>query len=248
MTNLKCAEEIAYNEIKQRILDGRLAPGDRLVHRVLAKEMGFSSGPVVLALRTLERDGLVTNTPGLGAHVTTWSREDIIDLYQIRAVNEGLAARLCAERCTLADIDAMEAADRATVESVESGNVEANIRAEVDFHMALVRGARCAQLERIVSNLSIMRWSMAVFARNPRLPAPTIKGKHTPIIGAIRRRDPEAAERAAKEHVEDSLARNLAWIEDVSRTVASSQTPQSSWWVRKVTQEKKEPDVVLQQD
>jgi DNA-binding GntR family transcriptional regulator len=231
MSTLKCAEEIAYNEVKQRILDGRLAPGTRLVHRVLAKELGFSSGPVVLALRTLERDGLVTNTPGLGAHVTTWSRDEIIDLYHIRATNEGLAARLCAERCTTQDLMALEIADRAIRESVDAGNVQANIQAEVDFHMAVVRGGRCSHLERIISNLSITRASMAVFANNPRLPSSG--GGHEIIIDAIRRRDSDAAEKAAREHVQDSLERNIAWIEQVDSGSETGHQPRLLWWAKK---------------
>lgn len=69
MPYVMSAEDLAYTDIKERILSGCLMPGDRLVHRNLAKELGISSGPVVLALRMLEREGLVVNAQGMGAFV-----------------------------------------------------------------------------------------------------------------------------------------------------------------------------------
>jgi DNA-binding GntR family transcriptional regulator len=224
MSAITCAEEIAYMEIKQRILDGRLRPGARLVHRSVAKELGMSSNPVVPALRMLEREGLVTNTPGLGACVRRWSREEIIDSYRIRAFQEALAARLCAERAGPADLAVIEAANEAIQQSVDDNDPEQNVRAELAFHMAIVRGAHCPDLERIVENLSVVHRSMTAFGVNlnvPRLLTPSIRKIHKPIIDAIKRKDPDAAERVARKHVEDSLARNLAWIDKVSAAMSN---------------------------
>jgi len=230
MASLVCAEEVAYNEIKQWILNGKLAPGARLVHRSLAKQLGVSPNPVVLALRMLERDGLVVNTPGLGACVRTWTRSEMIDLYRIRAVQEGLASRLCAERVTPADMAALLAASEAFKQSTDSGDIEANIQADVEFHAAVVRGTHCPDLERLIENLAIMRCSMRAFGMSlniPRLMSPAVRDVHDPIVEAIVARDPVAAERAGRKHVEDSLERNLAWIEEVAAALVNGRTPHS---------------------
>lgn len=232
MLALAYAEEKAYAEIKQRILDGRLAPGARLVHRMLAKELQMSPSPLVPALRMLERDGLVANTPGLGACVRVWTREEIIDSYHIRAFHEALAARLCAERAGAPDLAAIAAANDAIKQSVDALDADANVRAELEFHTAIVRGAHCPDLERMSENLSIVQRSMTAFAiilKVPRLLGREIRGIHDPIVEAIARRDPDAAEQAARKHVEDSLARNLAWIEQVTAAISADTSSRSSW-------------------
>ncbi|OFX16383.1 MAG: hypothetical protein A2Z18_03330 [Armatimonadetes bacterium RBG_16_58_9] len=211
---------MAYNEIRQRILDGRLAPGVRLVHRTLARVLGTSPNPIVLALRMLERDGLVTNTPGLGACVRTWSPAEIIDSYYIRAFHEALAARLCAERHTPAEMAAIDAAHEAVKQSFDNDDdAGSSVLAELRLHVAIVRGTHCPDLERIFENLAIVHRCMTAFGITlnvPRLLGPAVRDIHVPMVEAIRARDMDAAETAAREHVEDSLARNLAWIEKVS--------------------------------
>ncbi|MHB9035710.1 MAG: GntR family transcriptional regulator [Armatimonadota bacterium] len=219
MASLVCFEEIAYNEIRQRILDGRLAPGVRLVHRTLAKELEMSPNPVVLALRMLERDGLVTNTPGLGACVRVWTPAEIIDSYHIRAFHEALAARLCAERHTAAEMGAIDIANEEVKQSFDSSDAGATVLAELSLHVAIVRGTHCRDLERIFENMAIVHRCMTAFGITlnvPRLESTTVRDIHAPLVEAIRARDADAAEKAAREHVEDSLARNLAWIEKVS--------------------------------
>lgn len=215
-----CVEEEVYSELKERILDGRLAPGTRLVRRRLALELGVSASPVLLCLRRLERDGLVTNTPGFGASVTVWSQNDIVDIYRMRAVHEGLAARICAERATDVEIAMIVAADAAFKEAVNSGDVRQKNRAEIDFHMAIVRGADSKRLAQMAESLSIVMCSLVAFAANSNntrfMQMPYVRTVHEPIVAYISRRDADGAENAARKHVEDSLKRNFEWIEHVS--------------------------------
>jgi len=188
------------------------------VHRTLAKELGMSPNPVVLALRMLERDGLVVNTPGLGACVRRWNCEEITDLFRLRASQEGLAARLCAERADSAELAAIHSSDEAFRRSIETHDPDANIQADVGFHLAVVRGAHFPDLERIIENLSIMQCSMKAFGASlgiPRLMSRDYIDLHTPIIQAIEKRNPDAAEEAARSHVEGSLQRNLAWVKEM---------------------------------
>ncbi len=188
------------------------------MHRTLAKELGMSPNPVVLALRMLERDGLVVNTPGLGACVRRWNCEEITDLFRLRASQEGLAARLCAERADSAELAAIHSSDEAFRRSIETHDPDANIQADVGFHLAVVRGAHFPDLERIIENLSIMQCSMKAFGASlgiPRLMSRDYIDLHTPIIQAIEKRNPDAAEEAARSHVEGSLQRNLAWVKEM---------------------------------
>ena len=154
------AEDLAYNTIKEQIIKAQLKPGTRLVHRKLAKELGISPIPVVLALRLLERDGLVVNMPGMGAYVRTWNRDEIIDLCHIRASQEALAAGLCAERATRVDMAAILDAKEGYENALKQGDFEAIVQADTAFHQSMVRGAHSAYLETMITNLSIVNLSI----------------------------------------------------------------------------------------
>src|SRR5947199_9689795 len=84
--------------IRQAILDGRLEPGSRLKEEELARELGISRTPVREALLVLQAEGLIETTPNRGAVVVTHDADDLIDLYQLRALLEGHAARQAASR------------------------------------------------------------------------------------------------------------------------------------------------------
>lgn len=237
MVTLLSAEEIAYNEIKQQILDGRLRPGARLVLRTLGKQLNVSLTPITLGLRMLERDGLVVSVPGVGAYVRDWDRKEIINLYEIRAFQEALAARLCAREATSVDIERISSANEAFMRSIDEDDAEANVQADVDFHMAVVRGTHSPDLERMTENLSIMRCSMRMFALSLKIPdlvtkslrlSRDLRDVHQPIIDAIVSRDLDAAEKAARQHVEQSLDRNRVWIDEVTNVVLSNQA-RYSW-------------------
>jgi len=235
------AEDVAYSQIKQQILEGRLAPGLRLTLRTLASELGISITPVILALRMLERDGLVTNIQGMGTYVRKWERTEIIQLYEVRAFQEAVAARLCARDASGRDLEMIQKANASFKIAFDAGNAPANEQADVEFHMEVVGGAHCPDLQRILENQSIARCSMHLFALSLKVPTSVmnnlrlstqLRDVHDPIVEAIMNRDPDAAEKAARKHVEDSLERNRVWIDEVSEIVTNNQ-PRYTWKFRK---------------
>lgn len=230
MSNL-IAEEEAYTAIKQMIIQTQLKPGARLVHRTLAKELGMSAIPIVLALRLLERDGLVVNMPGMGAYVRTWNRDEIIDLYHIRASQEALAARLCAERATRVDMASILDAKEGYEKALEEGEFEAIVQADAAFHLSMVRGAHCAYLETMISNLSIVNLSihMSHFylkAQKPTFPNAPI-WIHVPIVDALEKKDAAAASAAAKEHIEASLRLKLELFDESAEGLPKAEEARS---------------------
>lgn len=218
------AEDQAYNTIKEKIITAQLKPGTRLVHRKLAKELGMSPIPIVLALRLLERDGLVVNMPGMGAYVRTWDRDEIIDLYHIRASQEALAARLCAERATRVDMAMILDAKEGYEEALKHGDYAASVKADAAFHMSMVRGAHCAYLETMIGNLSIVDLSINMANFFLKKQKPTFSAEpiwiHTHIVDALQKKDADAASAAAKEHIEASLRFNLALFDSKSKVLS----------------------------
>src|SRR5881296_3277183 len=98
------ASVAATELIRQAILDGRLVPGQRLKGEEVARELGISRTPVREALLVLQAEGLVDAAPNRGAVVRAHDAVDLDDLYQLRALLEGYAARRAASRITLNQI------------------------------------------------------------------------------------------------------------------------------------------------
>src|SRR5207248_417818 len=103
-------QEMVYDHLKRAILSGEVQPGERLLETRLAQSLGVSRIPVREAIRKLERDGLLVVFPRRGIYASSLNARDVDDVYAVRAVLEGLAARLAAERRTdrqLAELEAI---------------------------------------------------------------------------------------------------------------------------------------------
>lgn len=115
------ASEQAYIEIRKRLISGEYAPGSRLSESELSGICGVSRTPVREALRRLASEYFVRVEPNRGAFVIDWSREDIMDMFEMRALLEGWAARKAAERASVGDIDKMSAIARKISEIADEG-------------------------------------------------------------------------------------------------------------------------------
>ena len=122
----------AYNFILEGILSGELAPGMRIPTETIAEALGISRMPVRDALRRLEGDGAITIFANRGASVAEFAPEEVVELIEMRAVLEALAARLAMDRMTTADMEELEhlkqRMDRA------AGDLPKWISAHDDFH------------------------------------------------------------------------------------------------------------------
>ena len=96
----KPLRDVVFENLRGAIVEGRLKPGQRLMEVQLAEQLGVSRTPVREAIRKLELEGLVVMLPRKGAYVANMSLKDLIDVLEIRASLEGLAASLAAERIT----------------------------------------------------------------------------------------------------------------------------------------------------
>jgi DNA-binding GntR family transcriptional regulator len=150
---------LAYGRIRRAIVEGRYAPGTRLVEQTVSEELSLSRTPVREAFRRLEVEGLVLFRRNRGAVVRSAGADEIRDLYELRARLESYAAELAAERGTARDVDAVGAAAREFDRAVEdipvnrppsSEAVWAVHEANGVFHGAIVVAARHARLHQLL--------------------------------------------------------------------------------------------------
>jgi DNA-binding GntR family transcriptional regulator len=184
-------------QLRDEILDGVRGPGDRLVERDLAAELGVSRVPVRDALRALAGEGLVTPRPRSWAVVREFTASDVADLNEVRAALEPLAFRLAAQRRTRAGLDRLRAAVDAELDAARAGDAVRAHRAAADFHeivTALATNELLSELERTMR--SRMRWLLGQHGD-----LTTIATQHADLYAAIADRDVARVETLATEHL-----------------------------------------------
>jgi DNA-binding GntR family transcriptional regulator len=182
--------------MRDRIMEARYAPGEPLPRRRLAEELSVGSTVVGEALRVLGREGLVCPGARGEMRVTLHDRRLLLDAHDLRSAIEGLGARLAALRDESFDRALQRALDEQR-EAIEIDDSRRFVRADIAFHAALLDRSGNLLLRSCVA---LVRWT----SRSAPLGRPRMRqalAEHEAILAAIRNRDPEEAERAARAHI-----------------------------------------------
>lgn len=199
ITPPKTTSEQAYQRLRRAIIDGEFAPGERLTEVAVAASFGISRTPVREAFARLTKDGLLRNSRGAGVEVMDPTLE-LVDIYSIREAIEGCAARLAALRATDAEMLGIERLAEAS-RTADSEDVETRARLNLEFHLAIAKAAHAPRVERLVSDYRELFASPRSLQHYSPSKTRAVIDDHARIAAAIRARDPEAAERAVREHL-----------------------------------------------
>jgi DNA-binding GntR family transcriptional regulator len=200
--------ERAYQQLLEAIADGTLMPGQRIRQAELADSLGVSRQPVSHALHLLKRQGLVEETGGKGMRVVPLDPLRVMQLYQVREVVDGLAARLAARRIAasraagpLPEVDVLKRQLAAGAAFDPATPIPVLVRADTDFHRTLYRLSGNPAIEEMTAPLwpHLMR-SMATVLREPDYAARVWHQEHASIVHHILAGDPVRAEAAAGDH------------------------------------------------
>lgn len=196
--------ELVERQLLQAIFEGRLPPGSRIVEAELSRQMGVSRAPLREAARRLESQGVIVSTPRKGFTVRTFSPKEIQDLFQVRLGLEVMAARLACVVATDAQLLALKAyADDMLERAPTLSNVE-RVTMDLGMHTAISRLSGNDYLQRIFANMQAeIRICQGFIERQYRDPV-FIAQSHFPVVDAILRRDPDAAEKALRVHLVDA--------------------------------------------
>ncbi|WP_433667410.1 GntR family transcriptional regulator [Nocardia sp. CA-136227] len=228
----KSLRDRAYEELRDRIIDLRMSPGQRLVERDLAAELEISRIPLREALQMLEREGLVVIVPRQGAIVAPFTVADVRDLFDVRESLEVLAARLAAERATDADLAALRDQLTAAREATARGEQPEIAAANAGFHAMIVEISGNPLLQSLLRPLeSRVQWLFHL--TKERDPGAQCE-EHELLYNAIAEHDPTAAAEIAYRHVasgrEPSIALSQQWsmpaIDPISATRTRQRPPQ----------------------
>lgn len=204
----------AYERLLEEIAAGQLPPGTRLREVELAGRLGISRTPVRDAIRQLEADGLVVHTPRVGATIRSLDYAEVMELYEMRAVLEGTAARLAARAASDVEIAELEALNE------ELGAAEGDARRvfalNKQFHRTLLDAARNRYLARSVNSLekTLLILGPSTLSESDRVREAV--AEHAVVLEALRAHDGPRAEMLMRQHIEAAHRARLRQLRAVA--------------------------------
>ncbi|MCA1222539.1 GntR family transcriptional regulator [Streptomyces sp. 8L] len=193
----------AYREIRQMLVEGELAPGAKVVVRLLSERLALSPTPIKSALAGLERDGFLVAVPHRGYFVPEVAVEDMREIYELREALDGIAARNAAgakdaEEFVRRTLRPLYEEQRRLLD--EHGG-EGYSAVDVAFHRAIWHASGNARLAGILDNLGgQLRFASGSSSRVPGR-VPEALQEHEAIMAALAAGDSALAERLSREHV-----------------------------------------------
>ncbi len=192
--------EFVYQKLHEGIRNGVYSPGDRIRETEVAKRLNVSRTPVREAIRRLQTDGLLVFAAWRGVIVANLDHDQIIELYAMRQVLEGAAARLAAQHAAPSELSAMRDLVAASAKTPED-DTERLAALNREFHQTLYQAAHNRYL---LKSLNALRDSLALL-RSTTYAVPgrarQAQKEHEAMLQAIRDRNPGAAEQTARDHI-----------------------------------------------
>lgn len=202
--------------MRDAILKGELGAGDRLIETEVASQLEVSRTPVREAMRMLEKEGLVEYAPRRGIFVSAFTRQDIIEVYSVRAALEALAVSFSVTNITPAEVQQLKDTVAEMRDYTDSGNIGALCQSAKRYNDILVESCRASRLIGLISTYQ---------GYLSRFRAVTLGGKerslqalreHEEIILAVERKDAAKAQELVKEHLMGALAEHLRHLDKTS--------------------------------
>ncbi|WP_343345324.1 GntR family transcriptional regulator [Terrisporobacter petrolearius] len=202
LDNYKPLRDVVFENLRTAILEGNLKAGQRLMEVQLAEQLGVSRTPIREAIRKLELEGLVVMLPRKGAYVANMSFKDLIDVLEIRASLEGLAASLASERLRDEDIVELERVAKEFEKSVRETDIDNVLKKDVEFHEKIFLMANNKKLYHLITSLweQVHRFRVTYVSNYEA--SLSLVDEHNRILESIKSGDSELAKKYATEHIE----------------------------------------------
>lgn len=193
-----------FSAIRKAIVEGEIPAGAKISEPELARRYGISRAPLREAIGRLEACHLVVRRANVGARVASLSLRGLLELYDLREVMEGLAARLAAEYMTAGEIAELRRLlrEHEQLAELKEGIAYFQKEGDLDFHYRIVQGSHSARLISLLCNdlYHLVRMYRYQFG----MPGPRAQKafrEHDHIVDAIEQRDAELAELLMRRHI-----------------------------------------------
>ena len=201
-------DQKVYSIIKKMIIDRKLLPGDKIPQEKLAHDLGISRTPLVSALKYLENEKLVEAKPRRGYYVRLFTIQEMVSIFELREVLEGLAARRAAVNITDDQIEKLGNFFDPFKNSENITDLRTYAKEDRLFHSYVTEVGSKEFLKSILQAYNIITFSYQVISSEGliRSPNETIH-EHLAIVEALGRRDINKSEELMRYHFKQSIAR-----------------------------------------
>jgi DNA-binding GntR family transcriptional regulator len=200
----KSLRDHVAESIRRAIEAGQLQQGDRVVEADIAAQMGISRAPVREAIRLLEQEGFVVSIPRKGTFVPKLTRNDIEEIYSLRAALEGLGVELALPRLTDLDLAELERLTQDMCEAADARDMPRLVESDLAFHQRLMCLSGHSRLLqdwlRMGTQLRLFFVMKGRLYENPR----DVADSHQSVLEALRGRNIEVARRELSQHIIDA--------------------------------------------
>lgn len=207
--------EMAYEYIKQRILDGTYHPSQKVTELELAEVVGVSRNTIKKALLKLEQENLVKIEKNKGAYVKSFTLEEVLNYLEIREVLEGLVAKTAAENISDADLEKMKNVLDLMESHLKNERFDEYSNLNKEFHNIIYQASRNVQAVEMINIIKnqLLRYhfrTILVPGRNK-----SSYKEHQNIFAALKARDPNQVEQVTRLHIANvrkTVEENFAFL------------------------------------
>lgn len=194
-------KQVAYEGIKNLIVEGEFAHETPLVERQLCDILQVSRTPVREALRELAAEGMVEVIDGKGVYVKRPQFKDMIEIFELREALEGKAVRLFVERINDADVQLLKQYMELQEEAYQKNDHKSFMDIDMNIHMLISAGAKNGRLEAMICAIYSQIRQMAISVKDDKILRDQAVAAHRTIIEAIVQGDAAAAQNSMMEHI-----------------------------------------------
>jgi DNA-binding GntR family transcriptional regulator len=207
------AAEAVHMTLREAILHGVLPAGQQLGEIRLASIFGRSRTPVREAILRLEAEGLAARTARSGLVVAQITREEVLEVYAVREMLDGLSARLGAQGLLPNELDHIVWLNERLRAAAEQTDGKAMTELNIEFHEAICRASRNSLLQEFMQRIHawVRRFENTTMSYGSR--GLEAVAEHETLIDALRSRNPEDAERIARQHMRRALQIRIAMMQ-----------------------------------
>lgn len=205
--------EKVYQLLREEIIDGKLYPGERLVISNLAKKYDVSEIPVRESLQVLAQEGYVETAPHLGFVVSSMSKEDVREIYEIRINLEGLAARLAVQNMSNTNIESLKKIIDGSEVFLDSKDFKGYWEYNKNFHRSLYKYCSNNRLYEMIIGINEYSKRFPPYFTCVEEVKESIR-EHREIIAALNNRDEDLTEKLIRDHTKKSFDHVIQRIDD----------------------------------
>ncbi len=188
--------------IFQALSTGDLKPGDQVNEAEIARQAGISRGPVREAIQHLVGEDILVSYPHRGTFVAEWTEKDIREIYSMRALLEGYAARLAVQIMTEEDLAGLCSIIDKMVQKAKEGDEAGVFEYDILFHQCTCELTNNELLSRLLTNL---RRRINFYIKLDETTTPSLEQyaqNHYLLLESLKSKDPEMAEAFFRDHLE----------------------------------------------